>query len=255
MISVGILTKDSQKHLKKVLECTKAFDEVIILDTGSKDQTLEIAAQYPNVKIFKSDFIGFGPLRNNLSSLAKNDWILALDSDEIMSDALITELLNLKLSNSNIYSIIFHNYYNDKHITYCGWHNERHVRLYNRKLTSFSDKLVHEKVIKKELKTIELKNPIFHYSYNSTDDFLRKMQNYSSLFAKENKEKKKASLLTAISHGLFAFFRSYFIKRGIFGGKEGFIISIYNANTAYYKYLKLAEEQERSITLPEGRGL
>lgn len=245
MISVGILTKNSQKHLKKVLDNTKAFDEVIVLDTGSEDNTLEIASTYPNVKIYKSEFLGFGPLRNKLASLATNDWILAVDSDEIPTEKLVEEILNIHLDENYIYSILFHNYYNDRHITFCGWNNERHVRLYNKKKTKFSDKLVHEKIIENGVNIKNLQHPIHHYSYDTTDDFLRKMQYYSSLFAKENKDKKESSLLKAIFHGFFAFIKSYILKGGMFGGKEGFIISVYNANTAYYKYLKLAEQQKR----------
>jgi glycosyltransferase involved in cell wall biosynthesis len=241
MISIVMLTNNSAKTIKKALDALIAFGEVIILDTGSEDNTLEIAKSYKNTKIYFEKFDGFGPIRNRGSLLAKNDWILALDSDEIISKKLETELLQINLDPEYIYGFNFHNFFNNKHIKSCGWHPEKHIRLYNKKRTFFSDSLVHEKLIQKNLKIKYLENPILHFSYRKIDDFLQKMSKYSTLFAIQNKNKKKSSFSKAIIHGFFAFFKSYIIKRGFLAKKEGFIISLYNANTAFYKYLKLAE--------------
>jgi len=245
MISVVILTKNSQKTLKKTLMSVSEIDEVIIIDTGSSDETLNIAKKFKNVKIFHSEFLGFGYLRNFGSKKAKNDWILALDSDEIISKTLEEEILKMILKNNlkrkHIYSIPFLNFFNGKKIKFCGWHKEKHIRLYNKKDTKFDEKLVHEGIVKKKLNVENLENYINHYSYLCIDDFIKKMQRYTSLFAKQNENKKKSSIFKAIFHMLFAFLKSYIIKRGIFGGKEGFIISFHNAICAYYKYLKLDE--------------
>ncbi|NGX27908.1 MAG: SPBc2 prophage-derived glycosyltransferase SunS [Candidatus Anoxychlamydiales bacterium] len=241
MISIVMLSKNSSETIKRVLDALKDFDEIILLDTGSADNTLEIAKTFENVKIRKSTFNGFGALRNEGAKLAKNTWILAIDSDEIIPTNLKNELLSLNLDPENIYGFYFHNYYNDKLIKCCGWYPEKHLRLYNKNKTEFSTDLVHEKIIEKALNKVFLKNPIEHFPYRKIDDFLQKMSKYSDLFAKQNKNKKKSSLFKAILHGLFAFFKSYIIKRGFLAKKEGFIISIYNANTAFYKYLKLSE--------------
>lgn len=241
MITITILTKNNENIISKSLNSVKRFEEVIILDSGSNDKTLEIAKKYSNVKVFTFDFIGFGQMRNKAAELATNDWILALDSDEEVSDELFLEISKLLLNQNEVYSIPFHNFYNEKLITSCGWYPEYHLRLYNKKITSFDDALVHEGIRNHNLSIKKLKSPINHYSYRSIDDFLIKMHAYSSLFAKQNYLKKKSSLLKAIFHSIFAFFKGYIIKKGIFQGKEGFIICIYNANTAFYKYLKLYE--------------
>lgn len=241
MISVVILTKNSEKTIEKTIDSAIDFEEIILLDNFSTDNTLLIAKKNKKIKIIQHEIKGFGSLRNYGASLAKNSWILALDSDEVITKELKQEILNLKKNDMEIYSIPFKNYYNNKHIKGCGWHNESHTRLYNKKNTSFSESLVHEKVIEKNLSKIKLKNHIIHTSYVEIEDFLNKMNYYSTLFAKQNKNKKKSSLSKAIFHGLFAFFKSYIIKKGIFLKKEGFIISVYNANTAFYKYLKLME--------------
>ncbi|KPK32654.1 MAG: hypothetical protein AMS24_03530 [Chlamydiae bacterium SM23_39] len=240
MITPVILTKNSEKTIKNTLNSIKSFEEIIILDTGSSDKTLQIAINFKNTKIFKSEFKGFGLLRNEAANKTKNDWILALDSDEIITENLLKELQNIELNENIVYSIPFFNFYNKKLIKCCGWHNKRHIRLYNKKTTKFDNSLVHEGVIYKNLQIKKLKNPIHHFPFNSISDFIKKIEKYSSLFAEENIY-KKSSINKAIIHSLFSFFKSYFIKRGIFSGKEGLIISIYNSNTAFYKYLKIAE--------------
>lgn len=245
-ISVTILTKNSQKYLTEVLKALEIFDEILICDTGSTDNTLDIARTFPNVTIHLRPFIGFGPTHNIASALARNDWILSIDSDEVVTPEMVASLSHLSLDDNSAYSFPRDNYYKGKWIRWCGWYPDRQVRLYNRQKTKFSDLQVHEGVITTGLQIIALNEPMKHYSYDSVADFLNKMQAYSDLFAKQNRHKKKSSLCKAILHGCFAFFKSYILKRGFCGGKEGFEISIYNANTAFYKYLKLAEANQIS---------
>lgn len=240
-ISVTLLTKNSQLYLKEVLSALQNFDEVLVCDTGSSDQTIAIAEQFSNVLIHRLDFNGFGPTHNHASSLAKNDWVLSIDSDEIMTEELVQEINQLKLARGCVYSFPRRNEYCGKWIKGCGWHPDRQIRLYHRMDTHFTNDQVHECIISGHLEHIHLKSPLRHYSYGSVDDFLRKMQSYSTLFAAQNRGIKKSSLGKALSHGWFAFFNSYILKKGLFGGRQGFEISFYNGATAFYKYLKLAE--------------
>lgn len=242
MISVVILTKNSESTIVDLLKKLTVFDEVLILDTGSTDNTIDKAKTFSNVSVHSYAFEGFGILKNKGASLAKQDWIFSLDSDEIPTDQLISHLTSITLNPNAIYNFPFHNYFNGKKIKGCGWHPDYHIRLYNKKKTHFSQDFVHEKILKKELKVITVPYPINHFSYRSIDDFLIKMHRYSSLFAEQNHKKKKSSFTKALFHGFFAFFKSYLLKRGFIDGKEGFIISFYNAQTAFYKYLKLAEK-------------
>ncbi|HSX12667.1 MAG TPA: glycosyltransferase family 2 protein [Rhabdochlamydiaceae bacterium] len=245
MISVTILTKNSSRTLKKTLDSTRSFSEVLILDTGSADDTLQIAKNYSNVKIHTSPFLGFGPLHNLASERASYDWILSLDSDELLSSELVKEIEALALDPSCIYSIERQNFFNGKEIRWCGgWHPDRVIRLYNRKTTHFSNDQVHEKVLKQNLKEIFLSHAIVHTPYLEIADFLDKMQHYTTLFAAQAKEKKKVTVFSALYHSFYAFIKSYIFKRGFLGGKEGLIISMYNGHTTFYKYLKLAERKK-----------
>lgn len=241
MISVTILTKNSAKFLKSVLESVARFEEVLIFDNGSTDETIEIAGKFPNVRLVEGTFEGFGPTHNKASQLAKYDWILSIDSDEIVTPEMAKEIFSAELDPNSVYSFPRHNYFNGKWIRWCGWYPDRQIRLYNRKKTAFTNAQVHESIISLNCLHVKMGSPLRHFSYTCTADFLDKMQSYSNLFAKQNQGKKSSSLFKGISHGLFSFFKSYFIKRGFMGGREGFIISIYNANTAFYKYLKLDE--------------
>jgi glycosyltransferase involved in cell wall biosynthesis len=244
-ISVTILTKNSQHYLPAVLEALQSFDEVLICDTGSTDDTLSIALQFPNVTLHQSPFIGFGPTHNIASELARNDWIFSIDSDEVVTPALVKELQLLRLDPSCVYSFPRRNKYKGKWIKWCGWHPDRQIRLYHRKQTRFTDAQVHESIIIGSLRHVPLKEGVIHYSYANAADFLSKMQAYSDLFATQYQGKKHSSMSKAVLHGLFAFFKSYILKKGFLGGAEGFEISVYNGNTAFYKYLKLAEKNQK----------
>jgi len=240
VISVTVLTKNSERYIAKVLEALSSFDEVVVVDTGSSDRTLEIAASYPNVSIYERSFEGFGPTHNLASSLARNDWILSIDSDEIMSEELIEEVLSLDLDERCVYSFWRKNFYRGRHIRGCGWYPDRVVRLYNKEKTCFSDALVHESIVQEEMKCKKLSSPVLHYPYDSVEMFLEKMDQYTTLYAEEHTG-KKSSLRTAFLHALFAFIKSYIFQRGFLLGREGFEISWFNMNCAFYKYAKLAE--------------
>ena len=247
MISVTILTKNCQDTLKETLSSIQKFPEVLIFDSGSTDNTLAIAAQFPNVKIIHGKFTGFGPTHNVASSHATHSWILSIDSDEVLSSELVEEIFHLNLDLNKVYQINRKNYFNGKWIRWCGgWHPDPVVRLYNKTGTRFTDDAVHEKVLVGSLKLIGLTSPLLHTPYRSMQDFLSKMQMYSTLFAEQNRGKKQSSVSKAMMHGCFAFLKSYLFRRGFLGGKEGFIISIYNGHTTFYKYLKLMELNQKN---------
>lgn len=245
-ISVTILTKNSEKYLSQVLDSLIFFDEVLIYDNGSTDGTLAIAEAYSNVKIALGIFEGFGPTHNKASSLAKHPWILSIDSDELVTPEMVKEINAITLYEDTVYSFPRHNYFNGKFIRWCGWYPDRQYRLYHREKTQFTNAQVHEAIMISNMRHSELKGPLIHYSYDSIADFLNKMQSYSTLFAQQNKGKKSSSQFKALMHGMFAFIKSYILKKGFLGGYEGFVISAYNGHTAFYKYLKLHEANSRS---------
>ncbi|MBS0585491.1 MAG: glycosyltransferase family 2 protein [Verrucomicrobia bacterium] len=245
MISVTILVKDREDLIASCLDALTAFPEVILVDTGSKDKTLSIAKTYPNVKIFSKEFIGFGPLHNIAIELASHDWIFSIDSDEVLSKEASDEILSLSLDPKAAYTIPRHNYFHGKRILGCGWKEEWQVRLFHKNYAKFSEDYVHEKVLTNNLLIKKIKAPMRHYSHRDISDLLHKMQTYTALYVDQNKE-KKSSLFKAILRSYFAFFRAFFLRGGIFDGKEGYLLAKYMADSTFYKYARLMEASETS---------
>ncbi len=237
-ISATILTRNSAKRLTAVLEALRWCDQVLLFDTGSSDGTLAMARRFRNVEVHElaGPFPGFGRARRQAIALARNDWILAIDSDEVVTDALSAELARLQPSPQTVYALPFHNHYNGRLITSCGWYPEHHERLFNRRVTNFCVSEVHERVATQGLRIEVLRSPVLHYSYDSPDDFLRKMRAYSQLFAAQHVGKKASSPGRALRSSLWAFVKSYFLQRGFLQGFDGLTISIYKAQTSFWKY-------------------
>lgn len=245
-ISVTILAKNAQKTLFECLKSVEQFDEVILLDNQSSDKTVEIAQQFNNVKIYQSEFIGFGALKNLAISYAKNDWILSLDSDEVLEDELIEEISRLFLEEGKYYSFRRKNFYHNQWIKGCGWYPNWVKRIFNKKEIVFKDDLVHEGLEIKKEQEIRLKGCIKHYTMESIEDILSKMNRYTTLSAQELYEKgKKGSVGGAIARFFLVFVKDYFFRMGWRYGYKGFVIAWCNASGAMFKYLKLYELNQK----------
>ncbi|MFZ4525924.1 MAG: glycosyltransferase family 2 protein [Chlorobium sp.] len=246
-ISVTILTNNSEVYLFECLSALQAFSEVVIVDNGSTDNTIAIASGFTNVTLHEHPFIGFGPMKNIAVDNASNDWILSVDSDEIVTPELAREILGLKLDSNVVYVVERDNYYHRRLIRGCGWDNDRVERLFNRESTKYDDKLVHEGLIMSaNLNTELLSGKLKHYTYDNASQLLQKMQHYSTLWAKEYHGRKKASPFKAFLYGLLTFFKSYVLKKGWVDGYAGLLISISNANGVFYKYIKLYEAETQN---------
>ena len=240
-ISVVIIVKNGAETIKSVLDSLINFDDVVIYDNGSDDGTQDIVKQYKNANLITGRFLGFGPTKNKAATYSKYDWILSLDADEVVSTEMFTNLMNFDLSNKDIYEISRFNYYKGKRINYCGWGEERIVRLYNKQITSFNDNMVHEKIITKNLNLKVIKGELQHYPYNSLTQFVQKADHYSTLFAKDKVGIKKSSPLKAFLNATFSFIKTYIFKRGFLDGYIGLVISVSHAMTNFFKYIKLYE--------------
>jgi glycosyltransferase involved in cell wall biosynthesis len=239
-VSATVLTKNSEAKIIKCLESLRSFPDVILLDSGSTDSTLEIASRFPNVRIHRSDFIGFGALKNLAASHASNDWILSIDSDEVLSSELAQNVLTHTLNPDQIGTIHRRNHYRGRLIDGCGWQNDISKRLYDRKQVRFSDSLVHESLIGSG-ELVRIKGNLNHFPFESASQLLDKAQFYSSLYAAENRFKKHSSVTKAFVKSVTTFIRDYIFKSGFFYGQDGLLIAASNANGSFYKYAKLYE--------------
>ena len=246
-LTATLLTRNSERLLPRALDALQWCDQIVVLDTGSTDATRVIAARYKNVSLHRlpGPFPGFGLAHQYAVALARHDWILSVDSDEIVTPELATEITALPLDRRTVYAMPFRNYFNGRHITTCGWSPDRHERLFHRGETNFCASEVHERVRTRGLRVVTLQHGIDHYSYERLEDFLRKMSAYSQLFAEQNAGRRRASASLAVARSTWAFFKSYLWQRGALQGREGLVISAYKAQTVFWKYLLLEEANAR----------
>ncbi len=240
-ISATVLTRNSRRHLGAVLEALQWCDEIVVLDTGSSDDTLDIARGFANCSVHRlqGEFLGFGAARRQAVNLARHDWILSIDSDEIVPPDLAQEIIDLELDPRAIYSFGFHTYIGGRLLRPPRWYLERHRRMFNRRATTYSESVVHEHICPDGLRTVRLQHPVRHYSYDSPEDLLRKIQVYSSLFAQMQCGRQRSGPLRACLHAAAAFMRHYVMKGAVFQGFDGFVVSVFHANITLWKYLKL----------------
>lgn len=239
-ISCVIIAKNAQATIQKVLDSLKAFEDVVIYSNNSTDKTDEIAQNYANVNLVQGDFLGFGDTKNLAATYAKNDWILSLDADEVLSEEFVENLSNTPLNSNTIYSILRTNYYKQTQIRHC-WGNDVIVRVYNKSKTTFTAKKVHEKIIDANFKIGQIDGIVKHFPYSSITDFIVKLDRYSTIYAEDNVGKKSSSPLKAILNAIYSFIKTYFFKRGFLDGYAGLIIAFSHMATNFYKYIKLYE--------------
>ena len=240
-ISAVVLAKNNESTIKNTLKALHNFDDVVVYDNGSNDKTKEIAKEFNNVNLVEGDFRGFGWTKNKAASFAKNEWILIVDSDEVVDKNLLATLEKKDLHENTVYLINFRAFYKDKEVKYCGWNNQKIKRLYNKKVTKYNDNDVHEDIITEGLHVALLEGDMLHYSYQSIEQFVNKANTYSTLFAKNNVGKKSSSPAKAFFNGAYSFIKTYFFKQGFRDGYVGLVIAYSHMVTNFYKYIKLYE--------------
>ena len=232
-ISVVIIAKNAEGTIGKTLESLHAFEEVVLYLNDSSDNTEKIAGRYSNVKVVKGEFTGFGPTKNLAASYASNEWILSLDSDEILTGENIDEISSLDLDNrDHLYRMYRDNYF----LGHKTQSSDKIVRIYHKGFTRFNDNNVHEKVIiPKGAKVIDLKSHFIHLNITDINQTLTKIIHYTDL---GSTGKKTCFFGTVIAKSLFAFFKTYILQGNIVRGWVGFALAVNSANKRYYKYLK-----------------
>lgn len=244
-ISVVMIAKNAAKTIDATLKSLNNFSEIILYLNNSTDDTKQIAEKFDNVKIIDGEFLGFGPTKNRAATYAKNEWILSLDADEVVSKELYSAIKNSTLETNTLYSIKRINFYKDREVKHSGWGQEKIIRVYNKTDTSFNDSLVHEKIIRDGFKIELLSGSLKHYSFSGISDFIQKMDYYSTIYANENRDKKSSSPIKALFNAFFHFFKCYIFKRGFLDGYAGLLICVSGTNGVFYKYLKLYEENRK----------
>ncbi|UPQ88088.1 glycosyltransferase family 2 protein [Vibrio sinaloensis] len=241
-IAAVIITKNEQDSLRDCLESLRWVDEIVIVDSGSTDNTESIAREYTEHFYVNAEWPGFGKQKQLAQSYATSDWILAVDADERIDDTLRDNILTM-LENppqNTVFNLNELTWVFGRFLKHSGWYY-RHVRLYPNKLTKYNDNLVHESVIIPQgCQVAELDGDILHYSYQNLNHYLVKSAGYAKAWADQRQARgKKASLSQGIVHALGCFLKMYLLKRGFLDGKQGFLIALLSAHSTFVKYADL----------------
>mgnify|MGYP001346937182 CR=1 FL=1 len=249
-VSVVVITKNEEENIEKCLKSARMADEIIVVDDGSTDRTVEIARKYADKVITKKMDIE-GKHRNYAYSLAKNDWGLSLDADEVISDELTEELRSLFKNNLDhaAFTIPIKTYLGSYWIRYGGWYPAGKVRLFKKDKFKYEEVEVHPRVFI-DGSCGHLTKDIVHYSYRDFHDFFTSLNNQTTQEAKKwFNERRKIGFLKMSRKFCDRFLKAYFLKKGFKDGLVGFVVAYGNSLYQFMSYVKywfmLREEKEK----------
>ncbi|MDO8548785.1 MAG: glycosyltransferase family 2 protein [Ignavibacteria bacterium] len=243
-ISAIVITKNEEKNIEQCLGSINWADEIIVVDSESEDKTIKLAKKFTD-KLFIKKWEGYVPQKRYALSFASCEWVLHIDADERISPELKEEIIKKEPDSLDGFIIRRKNYFFDKEITTCGWNKDYQLRLFRKSKTTLNEKLVHEGFVV-EGKTGKLENVIIHNTFSSLHNYLKKVNEYTSLRAEEvYKSKSKVTALTILTHTVSAFFRYFISLKGFKDGMHGLIISFVNSVSTMLTYVKIWEKQRR----------
>jgi glycosyltransferase involved in cell wall biosynthesis len=238
-ITATIITLNEERNIARAIESLRCCDEILMVDSGSSDRTLELA-QNLGVRVIEAPWRGYAKQKNLAAEYATNDWILSLDADEALSERLEAEIWNLKKNgpDCDAYTMPRLAQYLGRWIFHGGWYPDRKVRLYHRAKARWVGEYVHESV-KVEGRVGHLAANLLHYTCDSLSEHLRSMDRYTTLAAEELiARKQKAPAYKLAVDPVWTFFKGYVVQRGFLDGVEGLAIAYMSSLYTFLKYAK-----------------
>ena len=247
MLSVILITKNEAHNIAECLASVAFADEWIVVDSGSRDETVAIAKQHGAKVSVTSDWPGFGKQKNRALDLATGDWILSIDADERVTPELAAEIkAAIAQTNTNLRANVFYmprrTSFCGQWIDHCGWSPDRVVRLFRRGTARFNDNLVHESLhmVASKAGIQHLKSPLLHNSYPTPNHYWDKLKIYSEAWAAQKYARgEQTGIVRALLASVVAFIRSYIIRLGFLDGGLGFVVCQMQAQATFYKYFQL----------------
>ena len=244
-LSVILITRNESHNVADCLRSVAFADEWIVVDSGSSDGTREIATGLGAEVVMATEWLGFGIQKNRALARARGRWVLSIDADERVDEALAVQIRAVVGRAAETGGPAAYEF--SRLSSFCGqwmrhgdWYPDRVLRLFRREAGRFSDDLVHERLIVDGV-VGRLGGELRHLTMPSLDNALDKMNRYTSGRAVDRlRAGKRGSLSSAIGHAFWAFLRTYLFKRGFLDGQLGFVLAIYVAEGTYYRYLKMS---------------
>lgn len=240
-VSAILISRNEAQNIAECLAGLAWCSEVVIVDSGSEDGTVDIARNLGARVVVVKDWPGFGLQKNRALDLAQGEWVFSIDADERVTPTLAEEIQSAvqRTDAPDALSLPRLSSYCGQFMRHGGWYPDRVVRVFRRGKARFSDDIVHESV-QVQGSIGQLQQNLLHISYRSLDDVLEKMNRYSSAGAvKLAARGRQSSLATAFGKSLWAFIRTYILRRGFLDGRLGFVLACSIAHETWYRYLKL----------------
>ena len=243
-LSATIITRNEEAQIADCLESVRWADEIVVVDTGSADRTLEICLKY-TPQVHSRAWEGYASAKNTAVALASGEWILSLDADERVSEGLRAEIVALlqrpRPRGAAAYAIPRRNYLWGRWLRYGGLYPDYQIRLFKRGTGSFSARRVHESV-RVNGRVERLQHPLEHYSYQGMSDIVQRLDRYSALAALDRRDQGQSFRLTAlILHPAARFLRNYILKKGFMDGMPGLVMAVSYAYSVFVREVKLWE--------------
>jgi glycosyltransferase involved in cell wall biosynthesis len=238
-ISAAIITYNEERNIARVLESLRCCDEIVVIDSGSNDRTVELATKL-GARVIDSVWRGFAGQKNYASEHCEHDWVLSLDADEALSEALEAEIWQIKKNGPQFdaYTMPRLAQYLGRWILHSGWYPDRKIRLFDRRHAKWVGDYVHESV-SVEGTIGHLKSNILHFTCSSLSEHLKTMDRYTTLAAEQLVEQKKEIGWTQLAlDPPWTFFKTYVLQRGFLDGTEGLAIAHMAALYNFVKYAK-----------------
>jgi glycosyltransferase involved in cell wall biosynthesis len=241
-LSVIVIALNQEDNIVQCLETVRWADEIVIVDSGSRDRTLELARGFTD-RIFTIDWPGFGAAKNYALDQARGDWIFSLDTDERVSEALRDEIISTVQGKSSYtgYRLPRKNYFGGRWVRYLGWYPDYTLRLFRRDQGRFRERAVHEEVVVDGPVGV-LQTPLDHYSYTGVSEYLARQDHYARLAAQEMlKEGRMPKAGELFWRPLSHFFKLYVLRLGFLEGRLGYTLSVLGSLYNFLKYYYLRE--------------
>ena len=239
-LSITIITKNEAANIRACLESVAWADEIVVVDSGSIDATVDICKEF-GARVYMHDWPGFGAQKNRALGYVTNDWVFSIDADERVTPELRAEIEAsiTEPSGHTAFRMPRLSSFCGKFIRHSGWYPDYVQRLFRRGSATFTDDLVHERLVASgSVGTLSFH--LIHETFHDLESLLSKVNRYSTAGARMSSEKNiSSSLKRAVVSALWAFFRSYVLRAGFLDGREGFMIAVSTAEVTYYRYAKL----------------
>jgi glycosyltransferase involved in cell wall biosynthesis len=241
-ISVTIITYNEAAHLPAALESVAWADEIVVVDSGSTDGTMDIARQ-AGCRVEVRAWPGYAAQKNYAAALAQHDWIFSLDADERVSSELAAALHAWRQSEPAVAAcrVARVSWYLGRWLRSTDWYPDSQVRLYDRRLGTWQTRRVHESVLVNGA-VGQLAGELLHFPYESVSDHVQRIDRYTTLAALDLRDTgHRASGAGLLLHPPAAFLRNYLLRGGVRDGRAGLAVSLLNAGYVLLKHVKLLE--------------